>query len=204
MPNVILGVFCQSSSSLLGPDPLETVAKTLQTEQEADVWLVRMHGWKASSGKLLARSEAILLPFLCFLLSGGQRRQEIVPGRAVRKVDESDVELSGPYLAGVNLRPETGSACLPLLLGISVLDLRIAVVDEEQTGGIETPASEWPNERCQMAQFLKNGRNVVDEELVAIVQEGCESRGELLGCDLATIVLVLEDVALFAGLVDLK
>jgi hypothetical protein len=101
------------------------------------------------------------------------------------------------------MRPMTSFAGFPLFLSILLLNLRIAIIYEQQAGCIEAPASERADDCSKMAELLQDYRDMIDKDLFAIVDEGRKSRRELLSRDFAPVVLVLEYIALFLGLKDL-
>ena len=87
-----------------------------------------------------------------------------------------------------------------LVLG---LDFGVAVVDEQQRGGIQTEPIEAKDDGGEPIQLAQDVRDVVGEDLLPVVEERSQDGRELVELDLAPKVLVLEIVTVFRDFVDL-
>lgn len=87
-----------------------------------------------------------------------------------------------------------------LVLG---LDFGVAVVDEQQRGGIQAEPIEAKDDGGEPIQLAQDVRDVVGENLLPVVEERSQDGRELVELDLAAKVLVLEIVTIFRDFVDL-
>jgi hypothetical protein len=77
----------------------------------------------------------------------------------------------------------------------SLLHLGVAVIDEEETRGVESVTIEAVDDGREAVELMKDERDMVREDLGAVGEEKGEDGGEVGDGDLASNVLVLKDVA---------
>lgn len=114
----------------------------------------------------------------------------VVAGGAVRKVDETDGETALRDLALLvrMLRPRRVVAVRPMKRGgevdalrfadglqrlaVGALDLGVAIIDEEEAGGVEAVAVEVVDDGGERVELTEDAGDLVGEDLGAIREEG--------------------------------
>jgi hypothetical protein len=77
-----------------------------------------------------------------------------------------------------------------------LLHIPVPIIDQEHRAPVKPKPVEGQHDRREVVQFLKQVGDVVDEQLLAVVEESAEDAGEVGGADLPAAILVLGDEGL--------